>query len=85
MAANADSFAESPQPRLSFGSVPPIERLSIPAAVTESIQGKSHTVYVIEVHSNGSTWQVFEPFPLAFFVFNLVAGQASLSRIRSFA
>ncbi len=62
MSSNADSFVESPQPRMSIGSIPAIERLSIPAAVTESIQGKSHTVYVIEVHSNGSTWQVFEPF-----------------------
>jgi hypothetical protein len=44
--------------RVSIGSPPPIERLSIPAALTESSEGKSHTVYVIEVHSNGSCWQV---------------------------
>jgi hypothetical protein len=44
--------------RVSIGSAPPIERLSIPAALTESSDGKSHTVYVIEVHSNGSCWQV---------------------------
>jgi hypothetical protein len=37
----------------------PIERLSIVDATTVSSSGKSHTLYVIEVHSDGSSWQVF--------------------------
>jgi hypothetical protein len=60
LAQQMDSSFDSPSEarRLSMGSIPPIERLSIPAALTESSEGKTHTVYVIEVHSNGSTWQV---------------------------
>jgi hypothetical protein len=40
------------------GQRPRLKPLSIPAALTESCDGKSHTVYVIEAHSNGSCWQV---------------------------
>ncbi len=63
-----NSSFDSPIPTMSIGSVPPIERLSLPAALTESSDGKTHTVYVIEVHSNGSCWQVFNKSHPLYFV-----------------
>ncbi len=37
----------------------PIERLSIVDTLTLSFSGKLHTLYIIEVHGDGSSWQVF--------------------------